>query len=99
MKNKRGRPADPPHTLVVPSVPTALDRLLNQAIAHHTAGRLAEADTLCRQILAAFPNHAVALHLLGVIAYQVGQNPVALELIDAALQANPQRAEAWTHQI
>ena len=98
MRNKRGRPAGPPHTPGVPSVPTALDHLLSQAFAHYTADRLAEAETLCRQILAAFPNHAVALHLLGVIAYQVGQIPVALELIDGALQSNPQSAEIWNHR-
>ncbi len=98
MKNKRGKPPGPPQTPAAPSAPAAIDRLLNQAFAQHAAGRLAEAEALCRQILGASPNHAVALHLLGVIAYQAGQNPLALELIDAALQANPQSAEAWTHR-
>ena len=98
MKNKRGKPPGLPKPSAAPSAPTAIDRLLNQAFAQHAAGRLAEAEALCRQILGASPNHAVALHLLGVIAYQAGQNPLALELIDAALQANPQSAEAWTHR-
>jgi hypothetical protein len=32
---------------------------------HHKAGRLAEAENCCRQVLAVRPNHADALHLLG----------------------------------
>jgi predicted O-linked N-acetylglucosamine transferase (SPINDLY family) len=41
------------------------------------------------------PNHADALHLLGLIAYQVGQGETALELIDRAIQVNPEHAEAY----
>jgi predicted O-linked N-acetylglucosamine transferase (SPINDLY family) len=98
MKNKRGKPPSPTQVPVAPSAPNAIDRLLSQALAHHAAGRLAEAEALCRQVLAASPNHSVALHLLGIIAYQVGQNPLALELIEAALQANPQSAEAHNNR-
>jgi predicted O-linked N-acetylglucosamine transferase (SPINDLY family) len=76
------------------SEPPSPDALLQQAIAHHQAGRLAEAEAGYRQVLAAEPTHLVALHLLGVIAYQVQQYPLALQLIDAALQTNPQYTDA-----
>ena len=47
--------------------------LLEKARVHHTAGQLAEAEVLYREILEFSPDHPDALHLLGVIAYQVGQ--------------------------
>ena len=54
-------------------------------LAHHQAGRLAEAEALYRETIAAEPNHADALHLLGVIASQVGRHEVAVQLIDLAI--------------
>jgi len=55
------------------------------ALQHHQAGRLAEAEALYRQMLAADPRHADALHLLGVVAHQAGQNDVATDLIRQAI--------------
>ena len=52
---------------------------------HHQAGRLNQAETLYRQILQVSPEHADALHLLGVIAYQVGKYDVAIDLISEAV--------------
>lgn len=40
-----------------------------QAVEHRKAGRLAEAEAVCRQILAAQPGNADALHELGSVAY------------------------------
>ncbi|MGA2442349.1 MAG: tetratricopeptide repeat-containing glycosyltransferase family protein [Tepidisphaeraceae bacterium] len=51
---------------------------------HHQAGRLVEAEKIYRQILARQPNHADALNLLGVLAVQVGQSQLAVELIRRA---------------
>jgi predicted O-linked N-acetylglucosamine transferase (SPINDLY family) len=58
------------------------------ALEHHQAGRLPEAEALYRQILQLEPNHADALHFLGVLAYQVGQNAAAVELINQAICVN-----------
>jgi Flp pilus assembly protein TadD len=52
---------------------------------HHQAGRLAEAQRIYRQVLARQPDHADALHLLGVLALQAGQSQMAVELIRRAI--------------
>jgi protein O-GlcNAc transferase len=62
-----------------------LDTNLAQALEHHRAGRLAEAEGLYRAILEAFPQHPDALHLLGVIALQAGQPAAAVDLITRAM--------------
>jgi predicted O-linked N-acetylglucosamine transferase (SPINDLY family) len=59
------------------------------ALQHQRAGRLAEAETLYRQILAAHPNHPDALHLLGTIAYHVGRLDLALEWFQQSIRFNP----------
>ena len=52
---------------------------------HHLAGHLQEAEQIYRQILAVEPNHADALHLLGVLAHQVGEHLVAVATIERAI--------------
>ena len=47
-----------------------------QAIEHHQGGRLEAARQIYVNILQAEPNHADALHLLGVIAHQAGYQGV-----------------------
>ena len=59
------------------------------ALAHHQAGRLAEAETIYRQILAAEPHHSDALHLLGVIAHQLDRHELAVEMIRQAIGIDP----------
>jgi Flp pilus assembly protein TadD len=53
----------------------------------HAEGLLGEAESLCRQILQSFPQNAPALHLLGVIAHQVGNVPAGIELLRQAVAA------------
>ena len=56
-----------------------LDAALRQAVAHHQAGRLSEAEDLYRAILQAQPGQPDANHNLGVLAAQVGSPwPVCL---------------------
>ena len=59
------------------------------ALQHHQSGRLAEAEGIYRQILAAEPRHADALHSLGVIALQVGRSDIAVESIGKAIAIDP----------
>lgn len=56
---------------------------------HHQAGRLAEAERVCRSILEVDPDQPDALNLLGVIANQTGQGGRSVELIETALRHQP----------
>ncbi len=53
----------------------------------HQAGRMAEAEALYRQVLAAEPGHADGLHGMGVLAYQNGRLEEAADLIGRAIAA------------
>jgi len=66
-----------------------VEQALQIALQHHQAGRLAEAEPIYRQILAHEPNNADALHLLGMIALQVGQHDGAIDFIRRAIAVNP----------
>src|SRR5688572_7169831 len=65
------------------------------AVQHHQAGQLQAAEQLYRQILAVDPNHAEALHLLGLIALQQRNYEFAVQVISRAVTLNP--AEARFH--
>lgn len=67
----------------------AIPDLLRQAMQYHEAGQLVQAEKLYRQILQTQPQHSDALHLLGVIAQQVGKLEVSLTIIAQAINANP----------
>jgi len=67
------------------------------ALQHHQAGRLAEAETLYRQILAAQPKHADALHFLGVIAVQAGRHDLAEAWLRQAIALNPDNPGAHSN--
>jgi predicted O-linked N-acetylglucosamine transferase (SPINDLY family) len=66
-----------------------IEQALQTALGHHQAGRLAEAETLYRQVLARAPDHADALHLLGVLACQAGHWDAAIDLIGRAVARQP----------
>lgn len=69
------------------------DHMFDLAVAHHRAGRLAEAESLYRDSLSLDPNHADSLNCLGILAHQCGRNDAALELIGRAIavqERNPQ---------
>src|SRR3954453_21206141 len=59
------------------------------ALQHHRAGRLQQAEQLYRQILQADPHQPDVLHLLGVLAYQCGQNEPAIQQIKADIAIQP----------
>ena len=63
------------------------------AVTLHQAGRLSDAEGIYRNILAIDPKHADSLHLLGVIALQVGRHDVAVDLIGQAIADNKRSPE------
>src|SRR5262245_47734565 len=74
----------------MPRIAQALD----QSMRHHQPGDLPQADHVYRQILQADPQHVDALHLLGVVAYQVGRSDLAAQYLGEALRLKPDFAEA-----
>ena len=70
---------------------------LDKAMAYHRAGRLDAAQALYGLVLEAEPDHVDALHLLGTIAYQRGDDARALELIGRALELDDRRAQPHYH--
>ncbi|MBF0587522.1 MAG: tetratricopeptide repeat protein [Magnetococcales bacterium] len=77
-----------------PSQPMSLADALQSGISHHQAGDLQQAESIYRQILAADPNQADALNLLGLIALQVEAFDQAIPLIERAIELQPNEAEA-----
>jgi len=80
------------HLQAVPPA-SRFDQVMALAQEHHNAGRVPQAQALYRQILDAEPDHPDALHSLGVIAYQTGNNEIAAELIGRAVQFSPSGAK------
>jgi tetratricopeptide (TPR) repeat protein/SAM-dependent methyltransferase len=62
---------------------------LEIAIQNHNAGQLGEARSIYEQILAAEPTNHDALHLLGLIANEQGENERAVALIQQAIALAP----------
>ena len=72
------------------------NQLLSIALQHHQSGNLQQAESLYNQILQNDPNHVDALHLLGVIASQVGKNDTAVELMSKAINIMPSSPELYS---
>jgi protein O-GlcNAc transferase len=85
---QRQPPRNPAATASPAIVPPGVAELLAAGVAHHRAGLLPQAESCYRQVLAAQPDHAEALHLMGVIAQQIGRHDVAVELIRRAIERN-----------
>ena len=67
---------------------------LARALAHHRAGRLAAAEPLYRQALAAQPENAELLHLYGLLHHETGRAETAAELLGRAIELDPGHAGA-----
>ncbi|CAK0756881.1 putative Tetratricopeptide (TPR) repeat protein [Gammaproteobacteria bacterium] len=75
------------------------EQVLQQAIGHHQAGHLPEAEHLYRAILQIQPYHPDANHNLGVLAVQVGQPAAALPFLKTALEVNPVKEQYWLSYV
>jgi protein O-GlcNAc transferase len=73
-------------------MPSAVDRQIDEAMAHHQAGRLHEAESGYRKALAQQPNHPEALHFLGLVLHQLSRSTEALDLMRRSVAAVPANA-------
>jgi predicted O-linked N-acetylglucosamine transferase (SPINDLY family) len=85
----------------LPSVPPGLAELVATGVAHHHAGRLAQAETCYRQVLAAQPAQPDAVHFfaqaylgLGAALKNQGELDEALTAYRKATEISPDLAEA-----
>src|SRR5215470_2595956 len=76
------------------SVASNLTQALEQAVALHRRGDLAQAEKIYTRILKVRRDHFDALHLLGLLKHQAGKPGEAYRLITAALAVNPRSADA-----
>jgi tetratricopeptide (TPR) repeat protein len=74
-----------------------MDDPLQAAFQLHQCGRVQDAARLYQAVLARNPNHADALHLLGVAAYQQDQHQQAAELIGRAIALRPAAATYYAN--
>jgi protein O-GlcNAc transferase len=71
--------------------------LVQQAMLHQQAGRLAEAEAHYQRALAIDPNQFESLHFLGLLEAQRGRLPEADRLVERSLAINGMRAEAHSN--
>jgi len=69
------------------------ETLFHQAMAHHQAGRLREAEANYRDVLAANPRHTGALGYLGLLAHQMGHSEAGIDLLRKAIASDKRSAE------
>ncbi len=65
---------------------------INVALNYHQTGQLAQAKLIYQQLLNNQPNHAVALHYLGLIYHQEGNTEYAIELLKKSLSIDAKDA-------
>lgn len=70
----------------------------NRAVSAYKAGKLAEAEQLCQQIVSADRNHFDAVHVLAVVQAALGKRELALVNYDRALALQPDHADALSNR-
>lgn len=81
--------------IVLPAAELA--RLLQAAWINRQHGRLAQAETLCHQVLQRAPSHPGALQQLGALALLDGNIETATGFLERALKAAPQNPETLSN--
>lgn len=74
--------------------PQNIQMTIQAALELFQHGNLLPAERICRKIISISPNHADALHLLGVIECQNNHLSAGIKLIRQAIQLNPGNAFA-----
>jgi len=89
-----GRPA--PEVTSPPEPPASglqrIAQLMQLATGHEQAGRLAEAESVLRVIIAEAGDHPPALHLMGIVAFRMNRIDEASRLMERSLALAPMEA-------
>ena len=73
-----------------------IQSLLQQGLSEHRAGKIHQAELIYRQVLDIDAHQPDALHLLGLVAHQTGNNVQAAELVRRAIaRLAPRAAEIF----
>ena len=88
----------PRHKASPKSSAARVQTIFSGALALHQKGQLAQAKAGYQQILKIQPEHFDSLHLLGVIAKQTNNPQQAVELIDKAIEINPNVAATYSNR-
>lgn len=70
---------------------------LAQAARMFNSGQVAEAGRQCESILGQYPDHAGALHIMGLVHYRQGALDQARPLLERATARCPDSAEIWSN--
>jgi tetratricopeptide (TPR) repeat protein len=70
---------------------------INLAVEHERAGRLAEAEKICRAIVDQYPSIPAAWNLLGMIAARSGRDELAVEHLMRAIAGDPNIAALYAN--
>jgi protein O-GlcNAc transferase len=71
--------------------------MLQQGMAHHREGRLAEAAECYRRVPASHPDYENARYMLGVIAHQEGRLEEAITVYRRALEIQPEFVDGYSN--
>jgi predicted TPR repeat methyltransferase len=74
-----------------------VDEALNMAMKLHRQGQLELAEEVYRRILGVLPEHADAVHFLGVLLHHRGRTDEALELINRSIDMRPGIADWYSN--
>jgi protein O-GlcNAc transferase len=72
-------------------------QILQEGLRLHQAGRLAEAESRYRQLLAQRPKHPEAMHYLGLLAYQNKRYADAVDLINDSIGVQADNPAAYSN--
>jgi protein O-GlcNAc transferase len=76
-----------------PRAPDPMRPQFDQAVALHQQGRLAEAETIYTCIIGVNPVHFDALHMLGIVCFQMGRLEAGIGFVAQAIKIAPNIAE------
>lgn len=73
------------------------DRSVEAAFSRHKRGDLESAAAVYQRILSIYPEHAQAMHYLGLIAQQRGSSADAVRLLNRSIQIDPKDPRTHNH--